>query len=59
MFTLKSGLALVLFFAGLAFWILIFLASFIPGWIGMTVNDMVQEKLQDKRDPFANREELA
>ena len=49
---LEVGLLILLGVFGMAFWILIFLASYIPVWIGMGVSQMVKAKMGRTKDVF-------
>ena len=53
---IKFGLVIFMMIAGMAFWILIFLASFIPGWIGLSLKEYVEENLLKNKNPFEGRE---
>lgn len=49
---LEVGLLIFLAVAGMAFWILVFLASYIPVWIGMGVAQMMKAKMGSTKDVF-------
>ena len=51
-FMLEVGLLVLLGVFGMAFWILIFLASYIPVWIGMGVAQMMKAKMGTTKDVF-------
>lgn len=48
----EVGLLIFLAVAGMAFWMLIFLASYIPVWITMNVSQMVKAKLGTAKNVF-------
>jgi len=48
----EVGLLIFLAIACMAFWMLIFLASYIPVWIGMNISQMVKAKLGSTKDVF-------
>lgn len=48
----EVGLLIFLAIAGMAFWMLIFLASYIPVWITMNISQMVKAKLGSAKDVF-------
>ena len=49
---LELGFLVFLAVFGMAFWILIFLASYIPVWIGLGVAQMVKAKTGRTKDVF-------
>ncbi|MFT7614839.1 MAG: hypothetical protein ACI9J3_003826 [Parvicellaceae bacterium] len=53
---IKFGLVVFMLIAGMAFWILMFLGSFIPKWMGMNLKEYVEENLTKKKNPFEGRE---
>lgn len=55
MLIIKFGLIVFMCIGGMAFWILVFLASFIPGWIAIDITEKIQEKKNTDKDPFAGR----
>ncbi|MDC3337470.1 hypothetical protein OAW23_06330 [Flavobacteriales bacterium] len=53
---IKFGLVIFMLLAGMAFWILIFLASLIPGWIGLNLKEYLEENVLKSRNPFEGRD---
>lgn len=51
-FMLEVGLLILLCVGGMAMWVLIFLASYIPVWIGMGVAQMMKAKMGTTKDVF-------
>ena len=49
---LEVGLLVLIGVFGMAFWILIFLASYIPVWIGMSVAQIMKAKMGTTKDVF-------
>lgn len=49
---LEVGLLIFLAVAGMAFWILIFLASYIPVWVGMGIAQIMKAKMGTTKDVF-------
>lgn len=56
MFIIKFGLIVFMCIGGMAFWILVFLGSFVPYWIGLNTKEIIEEKMAKRKDPFAGRE---
>ncbi|MBT4775344.1 MAG: hypothetical protein HOH13_09710 [Crocinitomicaceae bacterium] len=53
---IKFGLVIFMLLAGMAFWILIFLASLIPGWIGLNLKEYLEENVLKNKNPFEGRD---
>ena len=53
---IKFGLVIFMLLAGMAFWILILLASLIPGWIGLNLKEYLEENVLKNKNPFEGRD---